>query len=58
MEGMRQVEHRCRPAVREGESTHFNAINSRGGTFSICQKISIFSIIQRVSEWTVADLDC
>lgn len=58
MEGMRQVEHRGRPAVRRGESTLFNAmINSRGGTFSICQKISIFSIIQRVWEWTSADLE-
>ncbi len=49
MEGMRQVEHRGRPAVGQGESTLLNAmINSRGGTFSICQRISIFSIIQRV----------
>lgn len=57
MEGMRQVEHQGRPAVRRGEGTLYNAmINSRGSTFSICQKISIFSIIQRVSEWMVADL--
>lgn len=58
MEGMRLVERRGRPAVRRRESTLFNAmINSRGGTFSICQKISIFSIIRCVSEWMVADLE-
>lgn len=46
--------------TRQVESTRRlgrGAINTRGATFNIWEKISIFLITQRASEWKVADLE-